>query len=204
MRVSAVIVPPREVLNELDSVVRSATSLTEGGGRFRMTRGRAAPSSGEDQLLRLPVPRMHILIATFGHLTRVDSDALAEAMRESVATWERPTLRFSGGSALERPGDRSVWAGLDGDLSRLKDIAKAVPKVAQRLSLFVDRRVFRPALPVGSITDETNAPYLEALVKVLEAFEGTPWTQDSVSLMKGRPEGVELFEEMERLPLAGS
>ncbi len=116
----------------------------------------------------------------------------------------RPTLRLAGGAALEWPGDKSAWARLDGDLDALQVIAQGVPKVVQRLSLFVDRRQFRPLLSVGSITDETTAPYLEALVAALERFEGMTWTQESVSLMSGQPEAGpdEPFEEMEAMRLS--
>lgn len=163
-----------------------------------------APQS--DQLSRLPVVRMHIPITTFGHLTRTDTVRLADELRETAATWSGPTMRFSGGKALEWPGDKSVWVRLDGDLKGLQVIAKGVTTVAQRLSLFVDRRQFRPWLAVGTINDLTTAPYLEQLVAALESFEGTSWTQGTVSLMKGQPEGApgEPFEELEAMPLADS
>lgn len=78
--------------------------------------------------------------------------------------------------------------------------------MAQRLSLFVDRRQFRPWLSVGTINDLTTAPYLEELVAALERFEGMTWTQETVSLMKGQPGGGpnEPFEELEPMPLSGS
>jgi 2'-5' RNA ligase len=233
MRLFAAIVPPLAVLEELDAVVRSVASGTEADRGPRRARGRATSAEGQhagprrgvlgrrssaagrsvggdaaglpnNQLSRLPVVRMHIPVATFGHLTRGDSDLLARALRDATASWSRPTLRLAGGAALEWPGDKSVWASLDGDLDALQVIAQGVPKVVQRLSLFVDRRQFRPLLSVGSITDETTAPYLEALVAALERFEGMTWTQESVSLMSGQPEAGpdEPFEEMEAMRLS--
>ncbi len=144
---------------------------------------------------------MHIPIATFGHLTLGDSVQVANVLRTAVATWARPTLHFAGGTALEGRGDKAVWARLDGDLGRLQDLAQGVPTLVQRLSLFVDRRQFRPWLAVGTITDQTTAAFLEELVAALERFEGMTWTQDSVSLMKGLPDSP-VFEEMERMSLA--
>jgi hypothetical protein len=64
--------------------------------------------------------------------------------------------------------------------------------------------VFRPWLSVGTITDETTAPYLERLVAAIEGLEGRTWTVDAVSLMK-RPaeaEASDTFEQMERMPLS--
>ncbi len=105
---------------------------------------------------------------------------------------------------LEWPGDDSIWVKLGGDVDKLNTIGRGVPQVVQRLGFFVDRRQFRPWLAVATITETTSAPYLEALVASLEEFHGEPWVQESVSLMKGLPEGSEgplPFEELERMPL---
>jgi RNA 2',3'-cyclic 3'-phosphodiesterase len=70
----------------------------------------------------------------------------------------------------------------------------------------VDRRQFRPWLPVGTITDSTTAPYLEELVAALEGFEGRPWTQAPLTVMKRLPDGDPdaPFKEVEQMPLAAS
>jgi 2'-5' RNA ligase len=208
MRLSASIVPPPEVLDELDSIVRSVSAATARRPRRLAWRGPsqdAGDPGGVDQLSRPPVARIQIPLATFGHLTRVDSDRVADELRTAVATWRPPTLSVTGGTALAWPGDRSVWAGLTGDLDELQIIAQGVPKVVQRHGLFVDRREFRPWIQIGTITDLTTGAYLEDLVAALKKFRGRAWTQDSISLMKGQPEGeAGDFEELERLPLASS
>lgn len=220
MRLFAAIVPPPDVLAELVKVVRSVVPrqpqepLAEGHhagprkgllGRLARPAGPSepAPAPQGEQLHRLLTHRMSVPLTTFGNLTRVDSELIAEALRREAAAWPRPSLWLGGGTALEFPGDRSVWAGLGGDVAGLEAIAKDVPRVAQRLSLYVDRRTFRPWLALGTITDTTTAPYLEDLVAALEAFRGTTWTQDAVSLLAGQPEGGhnEPFEELERIPL---
>ncbi|MEP6817276.1 MAG: hypothetical protein ABI873_17185 [Marmoricola sp.] len=232
MRLFAAIVPPPEVLDEIDAVVRAVGPVERRGRSWRTPAERPPSPAGQhagrrrgllrrmggqsdsparepeppetEQLTRLPVVRMHIPITTFGHLTRVDSELLADALRTAVATWERPTLHFTGGTALEFPGDQAVWARLGGDLDRLQVIGQGVPKVVQRLGIFVDRRQFRPWLSLGTITEETTAAYLEELVAALDRFAGTTWTHEHVSLMSGQPGGGprEPYEELERMPLA--
>ena len=54
----------------------------------------------------------------------------------------------------------------------------------QRLGFFVDRLQFRPWLSVGTITDESTAPYLESVVAALDGFRGRTWTVEAVSLMR--------------------
>ena len=217
MRLFAAFVPPTAVLDELESVVRSAEPGHHAGhhaagrkGMFGRLGGAAEPANAAelthtDQLFQLPAVRMHIPVATFGHLTRVDAELLTGALKESASRWAPPTLRLAGGTALEGPGDRCVWAKLDGDLDRLQVIVQGVPKLVQRLGLFVDRRQFRPWLAVGAITDTTTATYLEELVAALDRFDGMPWRQDSLSMMRGHPEAgpSEPFQELQRVPLTG-
>jgi hypothetical protein len=56
---------------------------------------------------------------------------------------------------------------------------------------------------VGTITENTTAPYLQAVVDALEGFEGRTWTIDSISLMKRLPEEGQLdFEEIVQMPIS--
>jgi 2'-5' RNA ligase len=214
MRLFAAIVPPREVLQELSSVVASVhveQPVEEGGRRFlrRARRGAhagsrvpVAPTAG-NELTRPDIEQMYLRITSFGNVTLGDSIKLADALREQAATWRRPEVHFTGAKALEFPGDESVWAVLEGDVDQLRAIGRNVPQVVQRLGFFVDRRVFRPWLPVGTITEQTTAPYLERVVEALDRFQGSPWTVESVFLMKRVPDaGVDEFEVMEEMPLA--
>jgi 2'-5' RNA ligase len=216
MRLFAAIVPPPEVLQELATVVGSVRpeQPVEESGRWFLRRGRrgahaagrvpVAPSAA-DELNRPEVEAMHLRIASFGNVTLGDSIKLANALREQSATWQRCEVHFAGAKALEFPGDESVWAVIEGDVDQLRAIGRNVPQVVQRLGFFVDRRVFRPWLPVATITEHTTAPYLERVVEALDGFHGTPWTVDSVFLMKRIPDaGPEDFEVLEEMPLARS
>jgi 2'-5' RNA ligase len=214
MRLFAAIVPPRAVLDELNGVLQSVGAPVEvpaprrglfgRRGGSATVRRQAAASSHSAELDRPSLAHMHLPITHFGNVTFGDSIQLADALRADVATWRRTRVHFSGGAALEWPGDQSVWVKLDGDLDPLMAIGRGVPDVVQRLGFFVDRRQFRPWLSVGTINDATTAAYLEALVAALDGFRGQDWTVESVSLMKRLPEadGVTDFEEMERMPLA--
>jgi hypothetical protein len=106
---------------------------------------------------------------------------------------------------LEWPGDQCVWVKTGGDVERFTDMARRVPGVVQSLGLFVDRRSFRPWMPVGCITAETTAPYLERLVAALDAAEGPEWELTGLSLLRRRWSDDEAdadpFEEMEFLEL---
>jgi 2'-5' RNA ligase len=222
MRLFAAIVPPRDVIDEVRHVVESLSEtapapIERSRGIIRRLAGRAAnPAgrtpvatetspvrSGTDELEALEPVKMYLPISGFGNVTLSDSVKLTNALRAEVAAWRRPRLVFSGGAALEFPGDDSVWVKLDGDIDELGVIGRGIPTAVQRLGFFVDRRQFRPWMSVGTITDTTTAPYLERLVAALDAFRGEPWTADAVYLMKWLPSTVakDTFEELARLPL---
>ena len=208
MRLFAAIVPPRAVLDEVRAAVLAvrptATESPKRGLRARFG-GQSTPAepTGADELKVPEVAGMYIPLTGFGNVTLGDSVSLIKALRAEAQTWERPTVHLAGGTALEFPGDESVWAKIGGDLDALNTIGRGVPQVVQRLGFFVDRRAFRAWIPVGTITDTTSAPYLEKVVAAVESFRGQSWTIESISLMKGLPEeGKDAFVEMEQLPLA--
>ncbi len=209
MRLFAAIVPPRAVLDELLEVVHGVRppSIGPAPKRGLLSRfgGRAtADETGDSDELTVPAAQqVYLPITGFGNVTFGDSVQLTKALRTEAATWERPTVHIAGGTALEFKGDESVWAKIEGDVDALNTIGRGVPQVVQRLGFFVDRRQFRPWLPVGTITDTTTAPYLQSVVDALEGFRSQSWTIESISLMKGLPEeGRDAFEELERMPLA--
>jgi 2'-5' RNA ligase len=215
MRLFAVIAPPRPVLDELcEAVLAARTPVTAPAPtrrHFGRVRGRTAvrepmarPSEASDGEFAMSAPeRMYLPITHFGNVTQGDSIRLAEALRAEAATWKRPQVHFSGSAALEWPGDRSVWAKLDGDLDDLMTMGRGIVHVSQGLGFFVDRRQFRPWLSVGTITPATTAPYLERLVEVLDSFRGHSWTIESVSLRERRPAAAAStdFQEIDRIPL---
>ena len=198
MHLSAALVPPREVLDHLiEAVADVEPAWTQpapaAGGRHAgwvgLRRGRRKgqdtsppPPAGPPLDLFAPI-RMQVPIAKFGNLSLVDANRLADALEQQGRSWGSPRLRLHGGVVLEPEGDNSAWAGLTGDVDALHQLKAGVIRVAQGLQLFVDRRVFRPHLRLGTINGLTTEAYLEALLAALDAYEGAPWWQTSMSLL---------------------
>ena len=200
-------VPERPDVGSRGLIRRFSGRGSQGG---RGAAGRATTQTTTPQMpstndeLDTPEPnRMYFPVAGFGNVTLGDSVRLAKALRDEVAACSRPHLLFTGGAALEFPGDESVWVKLDGDVDAVKSIGRAIPLTVQRLGFFVDRRQFRPWLSVGTITGATTAPYLERLVAALDEFRGEPWTLEDVHLMRYLPQAdhKDDYEVMERMPL---
>lgn len=189
MRLYAGLTPPQRMLDDLDAVVRSA-----------------AGDASEIELV--PVHGLHVQVARFGNVALSDAVALGNALTIEAAHWAPLELRFAGGTALEWPGDDSVWAKLDGDVEQLVAMASTVSLVVQRLGFFVDRRKFRAWLGVGHITSSTTSESLQRLVDSLEAYRGPTWTLREIFLFRGRPSPLDKertdLEVYKRISLDGT
>jgi RNA 2',3'-cyclic 3'-phosphodiesterase len=168
MRLFAVIVPPRHAVEELVEELLAA-------------------GAGSREIDLVSVDEMRIPVTGFGNVSHGDAQQMVGMLARSAASWPRPDLRFSGSAALEWPGDENVWTRLDGDVDGLLTVGRGVPPAVQRLGFLVDRRVFRPWMAVGSITDDTTAPFLEKIVDRLGEFKGTMWTLATLTVMRRVP-----------------
>jgi RNA 2',3'-cyclic 3'-phosphodiesterase len=198
MHLFAALVPPRDVLDHVRQVATAVRPEREpvgdpsqtgrhasgSGRRFGRRRQEPPPVEAPKPMLDLvPLVRMHVPIAKFGNLALTDANRLTDSMVEQAADWASPRLHLHGGLALEPEGDDSVWARLAGDIDALNAVNRGVSRVAQGLHLFVDRRVFRPEVRLGTINSHTTEPYLEQLLAELDGLDGPSWWQTSIALL---------------------
>jgi 2'-5' RNA ligase len=185
----AALVPPDHVLHDLDAVVAEA----------------AVPVS---ELTPTPAATKLTAIAHFGNLTRGDARGLIDTMAAQVAAHAPLELSLGGGAALEWPGDVSAWVKYQGDVDELRALAREVTSAAQSRRIFVDRRMFRPLLALGEITEETTEPSLQRLLDRLDDYQGPTWTLDSLYMMRTRAtsqgDGALVHEVYEALPLSAA
>ena len=187
MRMSAALIPPPPVLEDLAAVLRSV-------------RGH------ETQLEPVPADLMRLPLGNFGNVGLTDRMALQEALTDEVSRWAPLQLRFRGGSALVDPGDDSVWAEMSGDLEQLTAMGTVVPRVVHRLGFLIDRRAFRTRMRVGRITPSTSVEFLERLLSRLDGYSGPAWTSHHVSLLRhlrSDEAGEPMVEVMHELRLVG-
>jgi 2'-5' RNA ligase len=213
MLVNGAIIPPRSALEAVAAVVRGIPAPAEvaagepagrgaRGGRFgRRTKSEEPVAATPEMLEHVPVDRLHLPITGFGNLTTHDAHQVAAAIAAAAGDWPAPTVRFAGGTALDFPGDWSVWAKLAGDAEELSAIARGVTQCVQGLGFFVDRRQFRPMMSVATVTRETTGPYLEAVVGALDAFEGETWTAEISLTTETFVGGSPATTVFERIPL---
>ena len=209
----AALVPPREILEDLWSVVERApaeeaiSAGMTGRHRERTRRRPWAKKVDESPRTRLldltPVDEVNLTIAKFGNLALVDAQRLVDTLTRAAAEWSSPRLRLAGYTTLESSDDPSIWVDLSGDVDALETIGRGVPRVAQGLRLFVDRRIFQPGVRLGGVDPSTTPEELEALLARLEVFETNAWWQTSLTLLTHaeRGPGRPSFKTYAEIPL---
>ena len=189
--VYAALVPPREILDELWSVVAPPPdddappppSGRRGPRRRQATTGERATPTPPPVVELAPIADVHLMICKFGNLSRGDADRVAEALTRAASEWSTPRLQLSGYSTLEAEDDPSVWVELAGDMDAMRDLARGVPEVLARLGLFVDRRLFQPRVRLGGVSPGASEPELEAVLTKLARFETNQWWQTGFSVL---------------------
>lgn len=110
---------------------------------------------------------------------------LVAAAAPAVAPTPPMTLRLAGGGrfgSLRRP--QVAWAGLEGDVAELTDLAGRLAAVARTLGLPVEERPFRPHLTLGRW--RPGRPADGTLTDRLADHRGPEWTVREVRLWESR------------------
>jgi 2'-5' RNA ligase len=108
---------------------------------------------------------------------------LSSAAGDAVAKAPPMCLRLTGAGrfgSLRRP--QVFWAGLDGDVEPLIELAQRLADAARRLGLPVEDRPFRPHLTLGRWPPRRPAD--GALPERLAGYRGPPWSVTEVLLVE--------------------
>lgn len=161
-----------------------------------------------EQIAWIHSSQWHLQLANFGNLVQSDAVRLSEVLKEQVGRLPPPTLRLSGVVPLADEGDDSVWIGIEGDLDAAKRVASSLHGWVFNLGFVLDRRAsYKPRIRLGRITEQTTLRGLEQLVERLGSYEGPPWSAESVTLGRGRPDAPifeDSFEVFKRAYFAGA
>jgi hypothetical protein len=218
----AALVPPAPELDRARVVVAGvgpvadpvseATSEAKhrAGGRrwFRRREVEAEAEPEEPMLTLVPTPAVYAILTKFGNLSAADAIGLADALTSRAQEWASPRLRLEGGFVHQPEGRTSLFTGITGDLDEVRELIRGVAHVAQGLHMFVDRRIFRPEIQLGTANRRTTTAYLDAVLIELETFESNQWWQNSIALLVPTEDGpgpvpVKVFREIPLGPAVG-
>ncbi|MEO3829423.1 RNA 2',3'-cyclic phosphodiesterase [Actinomadura sp. B10D3] len=170
MRLFVALVPPPDVLDELEEAVRPHTDAVDGLRWIRRD-------------------LMHVTLTFLGEVDDRTLERLLPRLERAVGRHERMTLSLAGAGAFPGSGAhaRVLWTGLYGDRRRLARLAASTTAAGRRVGTLPDKHAgFRPHMTLA----RTRRPAdVRNLVEALSSFAGASWTAESVHLMRSRLPG---------------
>lgn len=144
--------------------------------------------------------RWHLTLLFLGRVADEHVPRLAAAAGPAVATAPPMTLWLFGGGrfgSLRRP--QVAWAGLDGDVRPLVELAGRLSAAARSLDLPVEDRPFRPHLTLGRW--RPGRPADGALTDRLAHYRGPAWAVTEVRLLESHLGPKPTYETLSAWPV---
>jgi 2'-5' RNA ligase len=127
--------------------------------------------------------RWHLTLLFLGTVPTDRVPALIDALEQAVRGTPAMTLRLArGGRFGSRRRPSVAWAGVEGDLPPLTDLAGRLADAARRLRLPVEDRPFRAHLTLGRW--RPGAPADGDLMDRLAGYRGPEWPVREVELLE--------------------
>lgn len=180
MRLFAAVLPPDEVLDELERAI--------------------APHVGQVPELRWPDrATWHVTLAFFGEVPERALPDLRARLARAAGRHPVPALAFTGFGAFSSVRRARVfWAGLSGDsMVRLVDSVRAAGRRAGAAK--TDEKRFHPHLTLARAKAETD---LRPLVDSLAGFTGSTWRAETIRLFMSEPGPRVRYESLDEWALA--
>jgi 2'-5' RNA ligase len=146
--------------------------------------------------LRLTRPdTWHVTLAFLGEVPDDRADAASGALLSVPIK-----IKMAGGGRFGRGKFTTVWAGLDGDVPALRELATDTRKALKRARLPFDRKPFRPHVTLARPGDRLPAEELARDLAVLGAYEGPQWSVDDVRLTRSHLGPDPVYETVAQAP----
>lgn len=130
--------------------------------------------------------RWHLTVAFLGDVPddRVPGvrDALAAAAAGPSARAHE--LRIAGGGKFGGRSGTVIWAGVDGEVDRLRQLARGVGRSLRAARFTLDHRPYRPHLTIARPGDRLDRSQLAEDVATLAAYQGPLWPVTHLRLIR--------------------
>jgi 2'-5' RNA ligase len=127
--------------------------------------------------------RWHLTLLFLGTVPEARVPRLREALGAAVVGTPPMTLRFAGGGRFgSRRRPQVAWAGIEGDVTPLTELAGRLGRAARRMDLPVEDRPFRAHLTLGRW--RPGAPAEADVVDRLADYRGPDWPVTQVELLQ--------------------
>jgi 2'-5' RNA ligase len=164
MRLFAALVPPADVLDELEAYL-------------------APHRAAWPDLRWMRREVLHVTLAFYGEVDERRVERLLPRLERAAARHAPLELSFAGAGVFPSGGAhaRVLWTGLYGDRRSLARLAASVHAAGRRAGAPLgEHKVFKPHLTLARCRTPMD---VRPLVERLAAFAGAPWTADSLHLV---------------------
>ena len=144
--------------------------------------------------------RWHVTLLFLGTVPEERVPRLREALAGAVAGTPPMTLRFSGGGRFgSRRRPQVAWAGVEGDVVPLSELAGRLARAARRVKLPVEDRAFRAHLTLGRWRPGAAAD--GDVVDRLAGYRGPDWPVTEVQLLRSHLGPKPRYDAVEAWPV---
>jgi 2'-5' RNA ligase len=148
----------------------------------------------------IPPERWHLTLLFLGTVAADRVASLTAAAGPAVAAAPPMTLRLAGGGRFgSRRRPQGAWAGVDGDVGPLTELAGRLARAARRLRLPVEDRPFRPHLTLGRWRPGPAAD--GDLMDRLAGYRGPDWPVTAVQLVQSHLGPAPRYDALATWPL---
>lgn len=180
MRLFVALLPPPEILDELDRAVEPHRGGWPG---LRWVRREV----------------WHVTLTFIGEVDERVVERLTPRLERAAGRYSEFELRFAGAGVFPAGARaRVLWTGLYGDRRTLTRLASATTAAATRAGAPGQGKRFHPHL---SLARSRYPADVRDLVEALSGFEGTAWTADAIHLMRSHLGRQVRYETVRTWPL---
>ncbi len=167
------------------------------------------PAEPGRSLRVVPPDRWHLTLAFLGDVDDLRAGDAAAAVGEAVAAWrdaggQVPQLGVAGGGRFGRGRFTVLWAGVDGDVPSLDELAVRLRQALRRARLPVDRKPFRAHLTLARPGDRLTPAALAADLAALNTYRGPRWQLTDLRLVRSHLGPSPTYETLAVAPLAAT
>ena len=151
---------------------------------------------------------IHLTIKFLGNIPPEGVARITQAMGRAAAEVSPFQVRLWGlGTFPNEKRPRVLWAGVEGDIDRLRELQEKSESALEALGYPIDRRPFNPHLTLGRVRDQVNEQTRRGIGSVLSSEEleaSEPWSVELVELIQTHfgPEGA-TYTTLARVSLKG-
>ena len=131
---------------------------------------------------------IHLTIKFLGNISPRAVINITEAMGRAAAEVSPLQVRLWGlGVFPNEQKPRVLWAGVDGDIERLRELQEKSESALEALGIPLDRRAFNPHLTLGRVRDNVNEQTRRSIGTILSSEElglSEPWPVESMELIQ--------------------